>query len=219
MTAAKQRTVVEIELLATVGWKWGCQPFNCPCLKNVTHCQKEICSTCLSKESMPFVKSKPPLPTRSLRFLRAAAGSTSSALCLHHAHPFVASEENLSHAEKQRVSSWSCAFQDLLQCSDCALICSQLHYETAANQPTLVEIELLATVGWKWGCQPFSCRCSLNVAHCPKEIYATCLSKESMPFVKSKPPLPTRSLRSLRAVARSTSSALWLHQLHHACKR
>ena len=36
---------------------------------------------------------------------------------------------------------------------------------------------------------------------------------------KSKPPLPSRSLRSLRAVARSTSSALWLHQLHHACKR
>ena len=38
---------------------------------------------------MPFVKSKPPLPTRSLRSLRAAARSTSSALCLHHSHPFV----------------------------------------------------------------------------------------------------------------------------------
>ena len=62
-----------------------------------------------------------------------------------------------------------------------------------------------------------SCPCSKNVIHCPKEICSTCLSKESMPFVKSKPPLPTRSLRSLRAVARSTSSALWLHQLHHAC--
>ena len=44
----------------------------------------------------------------------------------------------------------SCAFQDLLQYSDCALMCSQLRYETAANQPTLVEIELLATVGRKW---------------------------------------------------------------------
>ena len=33
---------------------------------------------------------------------------------------------------------------------------------------------------------------------------------------KSKPPLPTRSLRSLRAAARSISSAWWLH---HACKR
>ena len=52
---------------------------------------KEICSRCLSQESMPFVKSKPPLPTRSLRSLRAAARSTSS-VCLHHAckrsHPF-----------------------------------------------------------------------------------------------------------------------------------
>ena len=73
-------------------------------------------------------------------------------------------------------------------------LCSQLRYETAANQPTLVEIELLATVGWKWGCQPFSCRCSLNVAHCRKEIYATCLFQESIPailFGNSKHPLPT----------------------------
>ena len=57
---------------------------------------KEICSTCLSQESMPFVKSKPPLPTRSLRSLRAAARSTSS-VCLHHAckrsHPFVSASE------------------------------------------------------------------------------------------------------------------------------
>ena len=74
-----------------------------------------------------------------------------------------------------------------------------LCYETAANQWTIVEIELLATVRWKWGCQPFSCPCSKNVIHFPKEICSTCLSKESMPFdpfVKSKPPLPTRSLSS-----------------------
>ena len=37
-----------------------------------------------------------------------------------------------------------------------------------------VEIQLLATVGWKRGCQAFSCRCSQNVTHCRKEIYATC---------------------------------------------
>ena len=113
---------------------------------------------------MPFVKSKPPLPTRSSRSLRAAASSTSSALCLHHSHPFEG---------------------------------------------------LLATVGWKWGCQPFSCcPCTLCVTHCRKEICSTCLFHESMPFGKSKPPLPTRSLRSLRAAARSTSSALCLHHSH-----
>ena len=57
--------------------------------------------------------------------------------------------------------------------------------------------------------------CSQNVTQCRKEICSTCLSEESMPFVKSKPPLPSRSLRSLRAAARSTSS-LWLR---NACKR
>ena len=61
----------------------------------------------------------------------------------------------------------------------------------------------------------FSCPCSLNVTHYWKEDYATSLSKESMPFVKSKPPLPTRSLRSLRAAGRFTSS----FRLHHPCKK
>ena len=75
-------------------------------------------------------------------------------------------------------------------------LCSQLCYETAANQRTLVEIEPLATVGWKWGCQPFSCQCSQNVMHCRKEICATCLSKESVPaipFGNCNHPTPTRS--------------------------
>ena len=40
----------------------------------------ELCSTCLSKESMPFVNSKPPFPARSLRFLRAAVRSASFAV-------------------------------------------------------------------------------------------------------------------------------------------
>ena len=95
-------------------------------------------------------------------------------------------------------------------------LCSQLCYVTAANQWTIVEIELLATVCWKCGCQLFSCPSSKNVRHCRKEICSTCLLQESMPFVKSKPPLPTRSLRFLRAAVDFTSSTLWLH---HAGKR
>ena len=98
-------------------------------------------------------------------------------------------------------------------------LCSQLCYETAANQRTLVQIELLATVGWKWGCQPFSCRCSQNVPHCRKEICSTCSFKESIPAIplgNAKHPLPTRSLRLLRAAVRSTSCALCLY---YACKR
>ena len=159
--------------------------------------------------------STPYLLTRSLRFLRAVAPSTSFALCLHHAHPYVAAEEkNQSHTEKQRVWSRSCALQDLLRTMQ--WLCSQLCFVTAANQWTLVEIELLASVGWKWGCQPFRCPCSQNVKHCRKEIYSTCLFKTSIPavpFWNSKHPASTRS-RFLRATVRSTSSALCLHHAH-----
>ena len=153
---------------------------------------------------MPFVKSKPPLRTRSLRSLRAAARSTSSAVWLHHAHPFVAAEEKRqSHAEKQKVWSRSCGLQDMLPTSKIWVtrywLCSHLWHVTAANQWTIVEIEFLATVGRKWGCQPFSCRCSQNVTHCRKEICWRCLSKESIPAIPcwtSQHPLPTRSLSS-----------------------
>ena len=127
MTAANQRTIVEIELLATVGWKRGFQPFSCPCTLCGTYCRKRFCSTCLFKTSIPavpFWNSKHPVSTRS-RFLRATLRSTSSALCLHHAHPFVsATEKCQSHAQKQSVWSRSCGLHDFLQCSDCALSCA-----------------------------------------------------------------------------------------------
>ena len=77
-------------------------------------------------------------------------------------------------------------------------------------------------MGWKCGCQPFSCRCSQNVTHCRKETCSTCLFKESIPatpFGNFNHPLPARS-RFLRATVRSTCSALWLHHAHlvrHVC--
>ena len=142
-TASNGRRIVEIELLATVGWKWGCQPLSYQCSQNVTYWRRFVRHAC-QRESMPFVKSKPPLPTRSLRFLRAAAPSTSSALWLHHAHSFVAAaEKSLSHAEKQRVWSRSCRLQDLLrtiqwlcprfglQDIDCALTCDMWLLQTS----------------------------------------------------------------------------------------
>ena len=108
------------------------------------------CSKCVSRESMPFVISKPPLPTRSLRSLGAAVRSTSSAFLLHHAHPFVAA------AEKRPVS-----------CREAEGLVTELW------SPRIVAIlivplwllqrKVLASVGWKQGCQPFSCWCSLNV--------------------------------------------------------
>ena len=101
--------------------------FQLLCLKHVTHSRQEIYATCLSKESIPaipFGSLQHAVPTRILRFLRAAVRSSRSALFLHHAHAFVAAEgKHLSHAEKQRNWSQSCGhgLQDLLQYSDCAL--------------------------------------------------------------------------------------------------
>ena len=121
------------------------------------HCRKEICWTCLFKASilaLPFWNSKHSIPTRSFRFLRAAVPSSSSALRLHHAHPFVAAaEKNVCHAEKQRVLSWICGMEDLLQYTDCAPM-------------WLLQTKLLASVGWKRGCEHFGCRCSQHVTHC-----------------------------------------------------
>ena len=111
-------------------------------------------------------------------------------------------QKNQSHAEKQRVLSRSCGLQDLLQYTYCA--------------PMWLPTKLLATVGWKRGCQPFCCRCSQNVTHYRKEICSTCLSKESIsgnPFWNFKHPLPARS-RFLRATVRFTSSGLWLYHAH-----
>ena len=115
--AMKQWTIVEIEFLATVGSKWGCQPFSCPCSKNVPHCRKEICSTCLSKESIPaipFWNSEHPLLTRSLRFPRAPVQYAPSALhygCIMPIPSLHLQKKDVCH-EKQRVWSRSCGVQD-----------------------------------------------------------------------------------------------------------
>ena len=151
--------------------------------------------------------SKPPLPTRSLNSAISAVnhGCTMPIPSLQlQKKPVICRE-----AEGLVAELWSPRFVTI------QWLCSQLCYVTAANQRTIVEIELLATVSWKWGWQPFSCQCSQNVMHCRKEINATCLFKESIPTipcVNSKHPIPTRSLRFfLRAAACSTGSASWLH--------
>ena len=88
---------------------------------------------------------------------------------------------------------------------------SRLSYiATASNQRRIVEIQLLASVGWKWGCQPFSCPCSLNVMHCRKERHV-CLRN---PF-----PLFLFGFRSLQSLP---EAGFWEPQyvppgLHYAC--
>ena len=117
-------------------------------------------------------------------------------------------EKDLSHAEKQRVWSRSCG-----QWSP--RFVTQLQMQVCSNQHlSRVEIVLLATVGWKWSCQPCSCRVWQNETHCRKEICWTCLFQESIPaipFRNSKHPLPGRS-NFLTAAARSTLFALGLQE-------
>ena len=120
----------------------------------------------------PFLKFLLGIP--SIQPLQEATASCPSLLCR--------SKKKQSHAQKQRVWSLSCGLQDLWQYSDCALRCALWLLQT---NDSIVEIELLATVSWTCGCQPFSCRCSQNVMHCRKEINATCLFKESFPAIYS----------------------------------
>ena len=196
--AANQRTLVQIELLATVGWTCGCQPFSCQCSQNVMHCRKVINATSLFKESIPALYIYIHIPFGNPMLHRICV------CCYCRRKPVLCRE-----AEGLVAELWSPRFVTI------QWLCSRLCYEIAANQRTLVQIELLATASWKWGCRPFSCQCSQNVMHCRKVINATSLFKESIPSipcVNSKHPVPTRSLRFfLRAAACSTGSALWLH--------
>ena len=206
-----------------MGRKRSCQPLSCRCSLNVMHCRKEqeapkkeICWICLSKESVPTILygiSNHPLSTRS-RFLRATVRSTSSALCLHHALPFVvASDKGTCLMRRSKAFGHAVAVSKTcykLQCCDCALSCAMRLLQT--NEP-LSGFSFSAKVGWERSCQPLSCGCSVNVIHCPKRFVGHCSSKESVPTILygiSNHPLSTRS-RFLRATVRSTSSALCLH--------
>ena len=181
--------------MASAGWKRGCEHFSCRCSQHVTHCRKEICCTCLSKRSIPAIPlwnsnhptyKKLEVPESRITFRH---------LCikwLHHAHPFVAAAEKDCVIQRSRGFGHGVVSKELLQYSDCALSCAMRLLQT---NDSIVEIELLATVSWMCGCQPLSCRCSQNVIHCRKAIYATGLSKESIPaipFWNSKHPLPTQ---------------------------
>ena len=107
VTAANQRTIVEMELLATVSWKWGCQPLSCRCWQNLMRCRKEICWTCLFKnwrnrqitESLSLKHSG--ILTKKILF-----NEKNSAFCLRYAcqrsHPFVQDSGFVSHVERHR---------------------------------------------------------------------------------------------------------------------
>ena len=118
----------------------------------------------------PFGISKHPLSIRS-RFLRATVRSTGSALCLHHALPFVvAAEKRTCFMRRSKAFGHAVAVSKTcykLQRCDCALSCAMRLLQT--NEP-LSGFSFSAKVGWERSCQPLSCACSVNVIHCRKEI-------------------------------------------------
>ena len=154
-----------------MGCKCGCQPFRCPCSQNVTQCQTRFVGHVCFQESIPAIPFG--------NFLGAAAHSTSSALCLLYAckrsHPFVEDSGFVSYAEKHGFGHGVVVSKVCYQILECVFF-----FHLPCRLSKCVGIELLATVGWKWGCQPFTCRCLQNVMCYGKEIFSTCSSRESI---------------------------------------
>ena len=150
------RQCPEIELLATVGCKWGCQPFSCLCSLNATQCQKF--RDLFVQGIHVHVHS-----TRILSFLRSAARFTSSAF-LHHAPPFLAAAEKVVHIPCFEISrgSRSCGPKNCYIDTDCC-----------KSHVTTVETKLLASVGWNSFLPAFQLPMLAKCDPLPKpEIYA-----------------------------------------------
>ena len=165
----EQLSRVEIELLATVSWKWGCQPFSCRCSQNVTHCRKEICSTCFFKVSIPTILFWNSNHPTYQKLEVPESRSTFRHLCIkwwHHAHPFVAAAEKDCVMQRSRGFGHGVVVQRIQRIVTIWWLCSQFVQWDCCKKWTIVEIEILATVSWTCGCQPLSCRCSQNVMHC-----------------------------------------------------
>ena len=165
----------------------GQPAFQLPMFPKCDNCRKEVCSTCLSKESIP-----------AILFLQR-----------HSAHADIRESARVnywvgSHNPARTSSNWmfelwiSDGFQwffavNILYPKFAVLArCKQLmpvtevsfrffglwskndllwhlsmsapcfHVARATKQWRIVEIEFLAMEGWKWGGQPFSCPCSLK---------------------------------------------------------
>ena len=106
----------------------GCQPFSCRCWQNLMRCRKEICWTCLFKESIPAIPFWEFQVHTFYQKQVPESGSTLHPLCITTVTSCpshrCSCRKNLSYAEKQRVWSRSCGLEDLLHCSDCALSCA-----------------------------------------------------------------------------------------------
>ena len=209
-TAANQQTLVENKVLARVGWKCGCQPFSCPCAENVMHCRKQNMRHICFRNPFPLLLFGIP----SIHSLPEAWGSWEPEYPPPVAHygciiPIPSLQLQKKTILMQRSRRFGHGVVVSQVCYIAVIVLSVVLWDCCnANQRTLVEIELLATGGWKRGLQPFSCRCS--------QMWCTA-EKRSMRHVCLRNPNSRHSFwEFLRAAVRSTSSALCFY---YACNR
>ena len=189
--ATKQWKIVEIDLLATLGWKWGCHPVSCPCWQNVTQCQTRFFRhVCFRNPFLPFLFGIPsihsllyrqhappalhycimPIPPLQLQKRTCLmqrsrgfghGGVVVSKICYNTVMvlPVVLCKKPVSCREAEGFVTELSSPNHTVIVSKIWItgywLCSHLRDKTSPNQWTIVEIELLATVGWKWDCPAF----------------------------------------------------------------
>ena len=170
-------------------------------------------STCFLKESIPAIpfgntnhipyqKLEVPESRSTFQQLCLMLASCTSLCCSCSKKPVSCRE-----AEGLVTELWSPKFVTL------QWLCSPLCHVTAANRWTIAEIELLATVGWNWGCQPFSWRCSQNVTQCQTWFVGhVCFRNLFLPFLFGIP-----SIHSLPEAWGSWERQYAPPALHYGC--
>ena len=139
-------------------------------------------------------------------------GQVRSELCLHHGHAFVAAAEKTCCMQRSRVPNRSLWSPEI--CYNTVPLCSAVVLcDCMQTNEHLSRLQLLATVGWKCGCQPFSCprsqKCDATAER--RLVRHVCLRNPLPPYsfwqFASMQSLP-EAWRCLRATVSSTSSAL-----------
>ena len=156
-TAASQWRIAEIQLVASVGWKRGCQPFGCRCSQHVT--------TCLSKEFIPTI----PFGIPSIHSLPEASGSRE-----RHAPPAVhyCTMPLPSLQLKKRTCLLQSTDRATMWLRETKLLAS---FSCRCWQNVMHRWkEIYATCLWQESIPAiaFGSGCWQNVMHCRKEIYA-----------------------------------------------
>ena len=167
-TAASQWRIVEIQFLASLRWKRGCQPFSCRCSQKLLTAQKRF---------VPHVCPRNPcllilLWNLSLHSLPEAWGSWER----QYAPPALryGCISCIMLAKDRVVVSKLWITGDWLWWLSYKCDCCKSRKNCRDSAFSVSEMEA--------GVQTFQLPIFAKVTHCRKEICSTCLSKESMPF-------------------------------------